>query len=598
MNTPWAVILCKFSDGDDEPFPKQYYKDLFTVNNTGSPWNMVRYFRDYSHGSLDLTGSQVFGWYKLTKSVADYNNLGQAARDQLIQWARAAAVTNGVDLNPFYKVVVCTNLWSDIGAASGVVAQGKTPEPAILGQEMGHVYGLNHSRIDGSDEDYKDPWDMMSGAATHTAPDPEFTSIGPGLNASNMRSMGWLDESRVWRVTGNNFDETITLRPLVRRDLPGFLAAEIPGYLVEFRVRDGWDGGIPRPAILIHRFHAGNSYLMPGRSGKHDLVAGDSFGDPEPIGAQVDLISNFKRLDVISIDAAAGRATLRMRYHQYGICAAMSSNRLTVFARTSHGTLTHKFYDPQRQTWTDWNHLGDGKISSAPSAVMAGNRLTVFARTAHGTLTHKFYDSNKGAWTDWIHLGNGQITSEPSAVMAGDRLTVFARTAHGTLTHKFYDSQQGAWTDWNHLGDGKISSAPCAVMAGNRLTVFARTAHGTLTHKFYDSSKGAWTNWNHLGDGQITSEPSAVMAGDRLTVFARTAHGTLTHKFYDSQLGAWTDWNHLGDGQISSAPCAVMAGKRLTVFARTAHGTLTHKFYDSNKGAWTDWIHLGDGQIT
>ena len=92
MQTPWAVILCKFTDGNDEPFPPQYYQDLFTKNDVGSPWNMVRYFHDYSHGNLDLTGTQVFGWFQLDKSVADYNSLGAQARDQLIKWARAAAL--------------------------------------------------------------------------------------------------------------------------------------------------------------------------------------------------------------------------------------------------------------------------------------------------------------------------------------------------------------------------------------------------------------------------------------------------------------------------------------------------------------------------
>ena len=82
-----------------------------------------------------------------------------------------------------------------------------------------------------------------------------------------MRSRGWLDELRVWKGGGNGFDETITLRPLVRHDLSGFLAAEIPGgYLVEFRVREGWDGAIPRAAVLIHRFEGDHSYLMPGNS--------------------------------------------------------------------------------------------------------------------------------------------------------------------------------------------------------------------------------------------------------------------------------------------------------------------------------------------
>jgi len=180
-------------------------------------------------------------------------------------------------------VVVCTNRWQDIGASptlSGVVAQGPlTQIPRLLGHEMGHVYGLMHSRIDGSEADYQDPWDIMSAANDFSATDPEFTLIGPGLNAWNMRSRSWLDETRVWQAPDGGFDQTVTLRPLVRHDLPGYLAAEIPGgYLVEFRVRDGWDGAIPRAAVLVHRFDSGHSYLMPGNKGSSDLIAGDSFG--------------------------------------------------------------------------------------------------------------------------------------------------------------------------------------------------------------------------------------------------------------------------------------------------------------------------------
>jgi hypothetical protein len=182
---------------------------------------------------------------------------------------------------------------------------------------MGHVYGLMHSRIDGSEADYQDPWDIMSAANDFSASDPEFTLIGPGLNAWNMRSRGWLDEARVWSAPESGFDETVTLRPLVRRDLPGYLAAEIPGgYLVEFRIREGWDGVIPRAAILIHRFDSGHSYLMQGNMGVPDLIAGDSFGDPEPVNPPPvkSWFKSFERLDVLSIHAGAQEAKIRLRY--------------------------------------------------------------------------------------------------------------------------------------------------------------------------------------------------------------------------------------------------------------------------------------------
>src|SRR2546423_14570684 len=77
----------------------------------------------------------------------------------------------------------------------------------------------------------------MSAANVFSAQDAEFGTIGPGVNAWNMRSRGWLDETRVWK-SACNFDQTIKLRPLVRHDLSGYLAAEMPGgYLVEFRVQ-------------------------------------------------------------------------------------------------------------------------------------------------------------------------------------------------------------------------------------------------------------------------------------------------------------------------------------------------------------------------
>src|SRR5215467_15462020 len=67
IQSSWAVILCKCKGAGPEPFPLQYYKDLFTADDMGSPWNMVRYFSDYSHGRLDLTGSKVFGGISWTR---------------------------------------------------------------------------------------------------------------------------------------------------------------------------------------------------------------------------------------------------------------------------------------------------------------------------------------------------------------------------------------------------------------------------------------------------------------------------------------------------------------------------------------------------
>src|SRR5205085_334431 len=112
---------------------------------------------------------------------------------------------------------------------------------------MGHGYGLGHSRRDGSDEDYQDRWDIMSTANAFSVSDPDYCARGPGLNAWNMRGRGWLNESRVWKPQSIVFDQVVELRPLHRRDLSGWLAAELPPsdgdgghgrYLVEFRLKE------------------------------------------------------------------------------------------------------------------------------------------------------------------------------------------------------------------------------------------------------------------------------------------------------------------------------------------------------------------------
>jgi hypothetical protein len=176
-----------------------------------------------------------------------------------------------------------------------------------LGQEMGHGYGLDHSRADSNPGvDYQDPWDIMSTANAYEAPNPKYTSVGPLLNAANMAGRGWLNESRVFLAAGPG-TVTVTLRPLVRRNLPGLLAARAGIYLVEFRVKEGWDAGIPQPTVLVHRFADNHSYIMSGIDGREDLVAGSVFQVGDPNGNLP-----WTKVEVLSMDPDGSTATLRL----------------------------------------------------------------------------------------------------------------------------------------------------------------------------------------------------------------------------------------------------------------------------------------------
>src|SRR5262249_46120011 len=257
MNTPWAILKCKFNDDNSEPFSNDYYENLFCRAGVGTG-NMIDYFRDVSHGNIDLGESRVFGWLTLTRRHSEYTGSGAnpAGRYQLIAWARDAAAAAGAPLDDYWGTLVCMNVPTDLFGGGGrqAVCDSNSTFPAQLGQEMGHAYGLSHSRADGSEEDYRDSWDIMSTwNSCYIASDPRYRYVGPGMNACNMRGRGWLDESRVWRGGPGGYDTTIQLRPLYRLDLPGFLAAEVGAnrYLVEYRPRVRWDSAIPESTVLL-----------------------------------------------------------------------------------------------------------------------------------------------------------------------------------------------------------------------------------------------------------------------------------------------------------------------------------------------------------
>ena len=288
--TRWAVLLCRFMDDASEPLPRIFYEKLFTPLGSGLQ-NMVDYFDATSHGQVDHGGTDVLGWFTLNQNRRDYTGSGSnpQGRQDLLAWARQAATSAGVNLASYSGgIVVAMNVPTDLfGGRDGVVCDIRDLQPSILGHEMGHGYGLNHSRVDGSTDPYQDPWDTMSVAEAYIATSPDFGRIGPGLNALNMRMVGWLEERRVWTLPNGVKDATLNLAPLHRRDLPGWLAAELPGtpdkFMAELRVREGWDAAIPRDTVVIHRRDAsGFTYLMRASSTRLGMGAGDVFTAPAP----------------------------------------------------------------------------------------------------------------------------------------------------------------------------------------------------------------------------------------------------------------------------------------------------------------------------
>jgi hypothetical protein len=314
----WAVLKCKFADDNTATVPDLHYERLFTGVGSGSS-NMVDFFSDVSHGQLDLSGSKVFGWFTLPIDKAAYvgnatAGAGQYDRNGLVNLCRQTATNSGVNLPAFNGTLVTLNGGVDLfGYVGGMTAfcDSNSLSPSPLGQEMGHGYGLDHARKDGSSADYQDPWDVMSVYASFMASNTEWGSIGPALNAWCMRSQSWLDETRVWTSSAFAFDDvTVELRPLHRHDLPGLLAAELGPYLIEYRPAERWDAAFPRSAVFVHRFEDNHSYVMAGTGANYDLAAGDVF----EVGSQDFIYGAWDRVEVVSIDDNELVATLGLTH--------------------------------------------------------------------------------------------------------------------------------------------------------------------------------------------------------------------------------------------------------------------------------------------
>lgn len=362
LQSPWAVLLCKYKGDTSEP-PAAKGVPLFRTvcdrffTEANLSYNAVKYFADMSHGKLDLSGTRVFGWLEIDASLTGRNKDGDPIFDktqgQVIELARQAAKDADVAVDKFVGVVVIMNTatgWAQGSPGSvaidwrrvdgrnfdgtlGPRAPGGGNGMEAFAQEMGHGYGLDHSRMDGSNVDYQDQWDSMSTMSnTFRVGDPDYCARGPGLNAWNMRCRGWLDESRIWKSSAANakdHSETVQLRPLHHRNLPGWLGAELPGigahspYLVEFRVPEMWDAGLPSAVVLVHRFsgaeESGQNYtpgLMGQGLGTHSYAMATTNGQFSLGEGDVFEIGNgpFARVKVLSIDRANRLATIQVCY--------------------------------------------------------------------------------------------------------------------------------------------------------------------------------------------------------------------------------------------------------------------------------------------
>lgn len=252
-------------------------------------------------------------------------------RDWRLQDCIDTGVANDPKLAGFSRVVGVVNTawgkdWGSTGIGNGRVLLDPTSSNMMdATHEMGHGYGLNHSfdtlnlaigRVCGNAApgEYCDKWDVMSVDNVFQFTGLNYGEVGPSLIAASRADLGWMDSSRLdttgvgeTGVTGR----TITLAAVNHPEVPGSLLAEIwTGsfwYAVEFHAAEGWDGAIPRDAVLIHKFiyHDFGGYgawvpALVDDQGPADKVAGATFRD----------VASNLQIRVNAIDGGAEQATV------------------------------------------------------------------------------------------------------------------------------------------------------------------------------------------------------------------------------------------------------------------------------------------------
>lgn len=333
---PWITLLCRFPDiAGADPQPPAYFTEMLSNN----PGRLDHYWREVSYDHVNVSGSEVAGWFTLPFPRVHYvpagaDCFGSVRADLAALWADCTAAADAaVDFSPFAGINTMYNgdldgcawgggHWGTLDGVSKLWYSTWEPpwgfaNEAPLAHEMGHGFGLPHANnSDLDDNPYDNPWDVMSDAWDNAIGDPTYGTQPKHISIWSRDHLGWIDAPRKLTIASDGATNGIVLD---RASLRGsshaqMIVVTLPApeppehyYVIEARKRvAGYENALAGDAVIIHEvdenrdepawsvdaqvppantannegsmFKVGESWTAPGAAFKVDVVAATADG--------------------------------------------------------------------------------------------------------------------------------------------------------------------------------------------------------------------------------------------------------------------------------------------------------------------------------